>query len=193
MSCKRSNLIKNWIECESLTFLWFPWDCLIQHPYLPLKSGQSLKALEEIKNTVASKYFHVSPGFAIYEAETSLSGMVIRNCFFLNFDNKDIILCWVSSHTGIGGNEEANSAAKSALELPHAKVGVSYTDFKHCVSQYILSTWQGDWNGAVANKLHSVKPVQERWNCLVSCPHRSYSSDAFIHLEKGSSTSVWAL
>ena len=62
----------------------------------------------------------MSPGFTIYEAETSLSGMVIRKCFFLNFDNKDIIFGWVSSHTGIGGNEEADFAAKSALELPHA-------------------------------------------------------------------------
>ena len=40
----------------------------------------------------------------------------------------------------IGGNEKPNSAAKSALELPHAKVGVPYTDFKYCISQYILST-----------------------------------------------------
>ena len=56
--------------------------------------------------------------------------------------------------------KKADSAAKSALELPHAKVGVPYTDFKHWISQYILSTWQDDWNGAVANKLHYVKPVR---------------------------------
>ena len=95
--------------------------------------------------------------------EHSLIGMVIRKCVFLNFVNKDIILCWVPSHTGIGCNEKADSAAKSALELPHATVCVPYTDFKHCISQYILSTWQGDWNGAVANKLHSVKPVLGDW------------------------------
>ena len=29
------------------------------------------------------------------------------------------------------------------------------TDFKHHINQYILSTWQDDWNGAVANKLSS--------------------------------------
>ena len=57
----------------------------------------------------------------------------------------------------------ADSAAKSVLELPYAKVGVPYTGFKYCISQYILSTWQGDWNGAVANKLHSVKPVLGDW------------------------------
>ena len=35
------------------------------------------------------------------------------------------------------------------------------SDFKPCISQYILSTWQDDWNGAVENWLHSVKPVLE--------------------------------
>ena len=69
----------------------------------------------------------------------------------------------VPSHIGIRGNERADSAAKSVLDLPHAKVGVHYNDFKHCISQYILSTWQDDWNGAVANKLHSVKPVLGDW------------------------------
>ena len=65
----------------------------------------------------------------------------------------------VPSHTGIKGNEKADFAAKSALDLPRTIVGIPYTDFKHCISQYIVSTWQDDWNGAVANKLHSVKPV----------------------------------
>ena len=56
------------------------------------------------------------------------------------------------------GNERADSAANSALGFPRVKVDVPYTGFK----QYIcFSTWQDDWNGAVANKLHSVKPVLE--------------------------------
>ena len=74
-----------------------------------------------------------------------------------------IVFCWVPSHNGIKGNEKADSAAKSVLDLPHAKVGVPYNDFKHCINQYIFSTWQDDWNGAVMNKLHSVKPVLGDW------------------------------
>ena len=35
--------------------------------------------------------------------------------------------------------------------------------------------------------------VQEGWSCLVSYPHRAYTSDSFIYLEERSSTSVWAL
>ena len=70
---------------------------------------------------------------------------------------------WVPSHTAIKGNEKADSAAKSALDLPRAKVGVPSNDVKHCINQYIFSTWQDDWNSAVANKLHSVKPVLGDW------------------------------
>ena len=77
----------------------------------------------------------------------------------------DIVSCQHWSYPAILAlsNERADSAAKSALDLPHAKVGVPYNDFKHCISQYILSTWQDDWNVAVANKLHSVKPVLGDW------------------------------
>ena len=64
-----------------------------------------------------------------------LIGMVIRRCVFLNLANK----------------------------LPCEKVGVPYTDLKHHNTQCILSTWQDDWNGAVANKIHSVKAVLGEW------------------------------
>ena len=95
--------------------------------------------------------------------EHPLIGMVIRKCVFLNIAKKDIVFCWVPSHTGIKGNEKADLAAKSALDLPRAKVGVPYTDFKYLISQYIFSTWQDDWKGAVINKLHSVKSVLGDW------------------------------
>ena len=125
-----------------------------------------IKAPEEIKYSVASKYIIFTDSLSCLQALQSLHpliGMVIRKCFFLNFAKKYIMFCWVPSHIGIRGNERADSTAKSALDLPHAKIGVPYTDFKRCISQYILSTWQDDWNGAVANKLHSVKPVLGDW------------------------------
>ena len=95
--------------------------------------------------------------------EYPLIGMVRQKWVFLNIANKDIIFCWVTSYVGIRGNEKADSAAMSALDLSRGKVGIPYTDLKKIISQYILSTWQDDWNGAVVNKLHSVKPVLGDW------------------------------
>ena len=76
--------------------------------------------------------------------------------------NKDIILCRVRSHVGIRGNE---TAPKSALGLPCVMVGVPYTNFKYRIKQCVLSTWQDDWNDAVASKLYTVKPVLGNWRC----------------------------
>ena len=83
-----------------------------------------IKALEQIK-----EYF-ASPD---WDGDTKV-------CLF-KYCQKDIVFCWVPSHTGIKGNEKADLAAKSSLDLPRAKVGVPYTDFKHLFSQYIFSTW----------------------------------------------------
>ena len=124
-----------------------------------------IKALDQIKISSASKYIvfyrltFVSPSFTSHEAGTSPDwDGDTKVCLFKYCQNRHCF-CWVPSHTGIRGNEKADSAAKSALDLPRDKVGVPYNDFKHCINQYIFSTWQDDWNGAVMNKLHYVKPV----------------------------------
>ena len=128
-----------------------------------------ITALEEIKNASESKFIIFTDSLSCLQAllymelEHPLIGMAIRKCVFLNIANKDIILCWVPSHVGIKGNKKGRFSCQVCLDLPHAQVGVPYTDFKHLISQYTFSTWQDDWNGAVANKLHSVKPVLEDW------------------------------
>ena len=93
-----------------------------------------IKSLENIKNASASKFIIFTDSLSCLQAllymklEHSLIGMAIRKCVFLNIANKNIILCWVPSHVGIKGNEKADSAAKSAFDLHHAKVGLLYTD-----------------------------------------------------------------
>ena len=96
-----------------------------------------IKTIEQIKNSIASKYIIFTDSLSCLQAlhhmklEHPLIGMVIRKCVFLNIAKK-----------GIKGNEKADSAAKSALGLPRAKVCVPYTDFKYLISQYIFSTWK---------------------------------------------------
>ena len=147
--------------------------------YIKKRGLKALNILKVIGNTewgadsIASKYIVFTDSLSCLQAfhhmklEHPLIGMVIRKCVFLNIAKKDIVFCWVSSHTGIKGNEKADLAANSA------KVGVPYTDFKHSISQYIFSTWQDGWNGAVMNKLHSVKPLLGNWQSS----YRRYRKD----------------
>ena len=51
-----------------------------------------------------------------------------------------ILFCWVLSYVAIGGNEETDLAARSALNLPHTSLVVPYTDFKHDINQYAFPT-----------------------------------------------------
>ena len=76
----------------------------------------------------------VSPSFTVYEGGKSLHWYG---------DNESVsfyILLIKTFFWGIRGNQKADSTAKSALDLPRVKVGVPYTDFKHHINQYILST-----------------------------------------------------
>ena len=62
------------------------------------------------------------------------------------------------------------------LDLPRVKIGVPYTNFKHHINHYILSTWQDDWSGAVANTLYTVKPVLGDWQFT----YRRYRKDEIV-------------
>ncbi|GFX96336.1 RNase H domain-containing protein [Trichonephila clavipes] len=68
----------------------------------------------------------------------------------------DIVFCWLPSHVGIIGNEQADSAAKSAIHLPLA---VPLSDMKRVIMHHIFKIWQESWSQQLDNKLHSVKPV----------------------------------
>ena len=116
---------------------------------------------EQIKDSIALKYFVFTDSLSCLQAGTSPDWDGDTKVCLFKYCQKRHCFCWVPSHTGIKGNEKADSAAKSALDLHRAKVGVPYTDFKHLISQYIFSTWQDDWNGAVMNKLHSSSQTWE--------------------------------
>ena len=95
--------------------------------------------------------------------EHPLIGMVIRKCVFLILLIKTLFYVGYLAILVLEVTKKRKTSAKSVLDLPHAKVGVPYNDFKHCINQYILSSWQDDWNGAVANKLYFVKVVLVGW------------------------------
>ena len=65
-------------------------------------------------------------------------------CKFENLSNdNDVQICWVPSHTGIGGNNQADKAARSTLNLTtEKKFKIPYTDFKMKINEYILEQTQ---------------------------------------------------
>ncbi|GBN48984.1 hypothetical protein AVEN_51569-1 [Araneus ventricosus] len=73
----------------------------------------------------------------------------------------DILFCWVPSHTGIKGNELADSAAKSALVPLNSAVPLS--DVTCFIRKHINKMWQQLWDLQEQNKLHSLKPFLGRW------------------------------
>ena len=94
--------------------------------------------------------------------ENPLICNVLERISHLSTDNR-FVFCWLPSHVGIKGNENADKSAKSALNLPISDFKVPYTDFKSSALTHIQSSWQSQWDGDHFNKLHSVKPSLGEW------------------------------
>lgn len=74
-----------------------------------------------------------------------------------------ISFVWIPSHVGIRGNEEADKAAKDALQLQVSNLKVPFTDFKSEIRKHVKEVWQEQWNSCVLNKLHSIQPQLGPW------------------------------
>ncbi|GFW77481.1 RNase H domain-containing protein [Trichonephila clavipes] len=73
----------------------------------------------------------------------------------------DIVFCWLPSHVGIIGNEQADGTAM--LATTHLPLAVPLSDIKRVILHYIFKIGQESWSQQLDNKLHSVKPVIGAW------------------------------
>ena len=72
-------------------------------------------------------------------------------------------MCWTPSHIGVRGNEKADSAAKSALDLTPDKSRIPYTDLKPTINKFLHTKWQQQRRNNIHNKLFQILPTLGEW------------------------------
>ncbi|GFY31927.1 pggt1b [Trichonephila clavipes] len=124
------------------------------------------RALQLIDSTMPRKYCIYTDSMSVLEAlENYHDRCHPVVCTILDITSRlyskgfDIVFCWLPSHVGIIGNEQADSAAKSATT--HLPLVVPLSDMKRVILHHIFKIWQESWSQQLDNKLHSVKPVIE--------------------------------
>ncbi|GFW98585.1 probable RNA-directed DNA polymerase from transposon X-element [Trichonephila clavipes] len=126
------------------------------------------RALQLIDSTMFRKYCIYTDSMSVLEAlENYHDRCHPVVCTILDITSRlyskgfDIVFCWLPSHVGIIGNEQADSAAKSATT--HLPLAVPLSDMKRVIMHHIFKIWQESWSQQLDNKLHSVKPVIGAW------------------------------
>ena len=108
--------------------------------------------------------------------------------------NKNIHLCWIPSHVDIKGNEAADLAAKSGLNLSPDQITpikIPHTDLKSLVAKSCTDLWQRYWNEQCSDlkNLHPVLPYRptytgltqhEAWVYYAIAHHRSYAPHTWV-------------
>ena len=75
--------------------------------------------------------------------------------YFSSF--KEIVFCWLPSHTNIRGNELADLEAKSAFIIINHQLEIPHSDFKSTIHQYVMNKCQSVWEEQTGYKVHELK------------------------------------
>ena len=82
------------------------------------------------------------------------------------------MLCWIPSYIGVRGNERADSAAKSALDLSPKTISIPYTDLKPIINKFLHKKWQQRWDMNINNKLFQIQPTFREWRLAFRASRR---------------------
>ena len=94
-----------------------------------------------------------------FQIEVDLVHKFIKEYTLLTNSGKNILLCWIPSHTGIRGNEKADTAAKAALSLAVTPMKLPASEFFPRVNKLISEDWQQIWDNCAGNKLQCIQPT----------------------------------
>ena len=127
-------------------------------------------AIEIIKEQPPQKFVIFSDSRSAIEAlqnylpKNSLVQQIKYEFHKLYEKYKNVEICWIPAHIDIKGNEEADKAAKAAINMTRSKINVPVSDFIPTLKQNILNKWQVMWNEEDDNnKLKQIKRSVKGW------------------------------
>ena len=93
------------------------------------------------------------------ESQKLHQSLILSIPHHLHLKNYDVVFCWIPSHIGITGNEKADQAAKSSLNLPNiTSYPLPYSDITS-IKKHLFTRWQHLWHNSTSNKLHNIYPT----------------------------------
>ena len=96
----------------------------------------------------------------VYEIQTLLHKLFNNNI--------NVILCWTPSHVELKGNEDADKAAKEAINYPSLKKSVPVYDILSLIKCKVKQKWQSEWESfPITNKLRSIKTSISPWQSSI--------------------------
>lgn len=87
--------------------------------------------------------------------------------FYLSTRQKAVKFCWIPSHVGIPGNENAVALARSTVLSTAHQPRFSYiqaSDYYPHFKTFLCNRWQTFWSHLTSNKLQTVKPSISHWS-----------------------------
>jgi len=94
-----------------------------------------------------------------FQIEVDLVQKFIKEYTLLSNSGKNILLCWIPSHTGIRGNEKVDTAGKAALSLAVTPMKLPASEFFPRVNKLISEDCQQIWQNCAENKLRFIRPT----------------------------------